>query len=597
MSGLAPVTTVKQLKGGASSFALARAALSLGATWPAVYPNPPTLASQVAPGGTSPINGGSPKLVSWSGQPVVTTANAAAIAGATTIVVASASNIQIGAPVSHFVTSSGNTLGVASSIAPGTVVAGVSGTTITLSQPLVGPVVAGGYADVFAFGQPVVTFLGFTPTPHAQYGSAYADNICNAGGTRSDFAIEFDYYGTAFALRYNPVATNPSFWVWVDGQPSTAQPTTLSGILSGNFYRYTVTFNNAGDNVARWRKVRIYMTYASFGGLEISPTDVVAASYPVYLKLAMYGDSWIEGALNFTPITQNVPFVVAQRFGGVLYRCGQGGTGYIANGGGGLKAAFADPARLAALIATGADIVAIVGSVNDVGQTPAAVQAAAATVFSTLKAGLPNAQIIAIGVQPNNSSILTTATSYQQPNAGVKAAAAAAGVSFYDALSSTLVYGTGYAGANATGTLTFAAQPNAGDTITLGGTVVTFVASGATGNQVNIQSSLAYTLTALQWLLTTSADANLSKCRWLVNNTQLLPTFATGGTAGNAYTLATSSGNVTLSGATLSGGTSNAVGDGNADLALAYDGIHPNPGIGSELFGRAWAEVIAGMLV
>jgi len=120
MSGLAPVTTVKQLKGGASSFALARAALSLGATWPAVYANPPTITSQVAPGGTSPINGGSPKLVSWSGQPVVTTANATAIAGATTIVVASASNIQIGAPVSHFVTSSGITLGVASSVAPGT---------------------------------------------------------------------------------------------------------------------------------------------------------------------------------------------------------------------------------------------------------------------------------------------------------------------------------------------------------------------------------------------------------------------------------------------------------------------------------------------
>ncbi len=426
--------------------------------------------------------------------------------------------------------------------------------------------------------------------------TANTGNGCNASWTRPDFAVEFDYYGTAFALGYRPSSTNPTFWVWLDGQPCTAQPSVLSNLSPGSYYRHVVTFNNATDSAARWRKIRVYMSLADFGGLEISPTDVVAASRVVYPKIAVYGDSWTEGALIATAFTQNFPFILAQRLGAVPYRCGQGGTGYIANGGGGAKAAYTDPARLAAVIATGADIVLVVGSVNDVGQSTATMQAAATTVFSTLKAGLPNAQIIAIGVQPNSGSIPTTATSYQQPNAGVKAAAAAAGVAFFDALSANLVYGTGHAGANATGTLTFSGQPAANDTITLGGTTVTFVASGATGLQVNIGSSLANTLLALQWLLTTSTDANLVKCRWSVSATVLTATFANGGTAGNAYTLAKSSSVVTLSGATLSGGTSAATGDGNADQVIGSDGIHPNPPIGAEFFGRAWAEVVAGLL-
>ena len=48
---------------------------------------------------------------------------------------------------------------------------------------------------------------------------------------------------------------------------------------------------------------------------------------------------------------------------------------------------------------------------------------------------------------------------------------------------------------NATGTISFLANPAANDTITLGGTVVTFVASAPTGNQVLIGATLAATLT------------------------------------------------------------------------------------------------------
>lgn len=104
----------------------------------------------------------------------------------------------------------------------------------------------------------------------------------------------------------------------------------------------------------------------------------------------------------------------------------------------------------------------------------------------------------------------------------------------------------------ATGYITFAANPTANDTVTIGGTAVTFKASGAVGNQVNIGASLAATLTALVAVLAGSADTNLVKFTYGATATRLNLTAVTGGTAGNALTIAATV--ATPSGATLSGG-------------------------------------------
>jgi hypothetical protein len=115
----------------------------------------------------------------------------------------------------------------------------------------------------------------------------------------------------------------------------------------------------------------------------------------------------------------------------------------------------------------------------------------------------------------------------------------------------------------ATGTATFSANPTAADTLTIAGTAVTFVASGATGNQVNIGTSLAVTMANLMTLLISSADANLIKCTYSLNAAQSVLTVtanqtissgANAGAAGNALTLAKSSSAITVSGATLTGG-------------------------------------------
>lgn len=109
----------------------------------------------------------------------------------------------------------------------------------------------------------------------------------------------------------------------------------------------------------------------------------------------------------------------------------------------------------------------------------------------------------------------------------------------------------------ATGAITFSAQPAVNSTISVGGTTFTFVASGATGNQVNIGANLAATMTALAAALNASAVPGVAAATYGSTATQLTITHDTLGHIGNAFALAASTSpasNGTVSGATLSGG-------------------------------------------
>lgn len=105
------------------------------------------------------------------------------------------------------------------------------------------------------------------------------------------------------------------------------------------------------------------------------------------------------------------------------------------------------------------------------------------------------------------------------------------------------------------GSLTFTLNPSAAATITIGGTVVTFVAALTTGNQILIGANLAATLANAATFLNQSTDTNLSKATYSVNQagTAIQVIYKTPGATGNSFTLAASV--ATPSGATLSGGT------------------------------------------
>jgi hypothetical protein len=105
------------------------------------------------------------------------------------------------------------------------------------------------------------------------------------------------------------------------------------------------------------------------------------------------------------------------------------------------------------------------------------------------------------------------------------------------------------------GAITFAVNPTAAATITIGGTLVTFVTSLTTGNQILIGANLAATLANAVTFLNQSADTNLVKATYSVNQagTAIQVVYKTPGASGNTFTLAASV--ATPSGATLTGGS------------------------------------------
>lgn len=115
-------------------------------------------------------------------------------------------------------------------------------------------------------------------------------------------------------------------------------------------------------------------------------------------------------------------------------------------------------------------------------------------------------------------------------------------------------------GVAASGTATFTAQPANNATLTLDDVVVTFVTGTPTAGQVKIGASVAETLANLVAFLNASADADLSAATYSagLDGATLNIVHDTLGTGGNAFTLVRSTSpasNLTLSGATLTGGS------------------------------------------
>lgn len=111
-------------------------------------------------------------------------------------------------------------------------------------------------------------------------------------------------------------------------------------------------------------------------------------------------------------------------------------------------------------------------------------------------------------------------------------------------------------GIKARGLVTFTQNPAPNDTLTIGGTAITFVTTFITGNQVVIGASLINTVRALLLFLRKSTDTNLIQATYCPDDTYTIITveYILPGVVGNAFTLAISSAGNTVSAATLLGG-------------------------------------------
>ena len=105
------------------------------------------------------------------------------------------------------------------------------------------------------------------------------------------------------------------------------------------------------------------------------------------------------------------------------------------------------------------------------------------------------------------------------------------------------------------GTISFSAPPADNDTISLNGTTVTFKTSGAAGNQINIPATAALTAQAVAAFANGSVDVNIAVANYRAVGSVVYMIAKASGVGGNAYTLAKSGTSITVSGATLAGGS------------------------------------------
>lgn len=111
-------------------------------------------------------------------------------------------------------------------------------------------------------------------------------------------------------------------------------------------------------------------------------------------------------------------------------------------------------------------------------------------------------------------------------------------------------------GVRATGSYTFGVNPSDTDTIDFNGVTFTFISGSSTSTDIQIKGTLALTLVEAATVLNASVDADVSLATYTATATKINVSYDAPGTGGNAYTLDTpTAGNVTRSGATLSGGT------------------------------------------
>jgi lysophospholipase L1-like esterase len=275
-------------------------------------------------------------------------------------------------------------------------------------------------------GTPVanVTLLN-TPLPPL-YDTTYKRITGAANGPNgSSLAVEFGFYGTDLAMEFGTTAAGlvvaDTLKLWVDDQPVTIpQPGNPTAANSSHFLR--LTWAAAGMH-------RIKMTAATTWRYRVLYAPATATISPTGLRpvqLAVLGDSWIEGGGTQLTYVDTVALRLGRLLGvGEVYPAGQGGTGYVANGGGGNKGPYTDSRRLDALVASGVSDVVVFGSANDDPLDPPTVGAAVTTVLSRLATDLPSARVHVVLPQPT-SATATASAGHVANVAAVRQAAQAA---------------------------------------------------------------------------------------------------------------------------------------------------------------------------
>ncbi|MER5750593.1 GDSL-type esterase/lipase family protein [Streptomyces sp. NPDC002088] len=262
--------------------------------------------------------------------------------------------------------------------------------------------------------------------PLSKYPNTYASG-------QAIWSVEFGCDAQTIQVRMKWISAATMFRLSVDGRKVTDLMQSSGGTGVGSGHLITIDFGSATP-----RRIRLDFTTFPFGGVYIPPSATLWGVPSQGGRLMVLGDSISDGSAQNTGAGSGTWFARAARFLGATdaWEQGRGGTGYITPGS---YATFGD--RVAAdVVAWLPTRLVIWGGYNDNTGTQSVIAAAAASLYSAIKTGLPSCEVYVIGCWAPTGS---PAASIVNTDNTLKAAAAAADFPFISPLTGSIYDSTG----------------------------------------------------------------------------------------------------------------------------------------------------------
>lgn len=262
--------------------------------------------------------------------------------------------------------------------------------------------------------------------PLSKYPNTYASG-------QGIWSVEFGTDTQTFQVRFKYIGAATMYRLSIDGRKVTDLMQSSGGTTAGSGHMLTVDLGSAAP-----RRIRLDFATFPFGGVYLPPS---ATMWRVPLqggRLMVLGDSISDGSAQNTGAGAGTWFHRAARLLGSTdaWDQGRGGTGYITPG---AYATFGD--RVAAdVVAWGPDRLVVWGGYNDNGGSQSAIGSAAASLFSAIKTGLPNCQVLVLGCWSPTASPGAGVTN---TDATLRTQAAAAGFPFVSPITGSVYDGAG----------------------------------------------------------------------------------------------------------------------------------------------------------
>ena len=274
-----------------------------------------------------------------------------------------------------------------------------------------------------------------TGTPDSTYvlpTSRYPNTRGTLTSSQSVWTVEFGTDAQTFQLRFN-YQTAGMYRLSIDGRKVTDLMQAVGGTTPGSTHLMTIDLGSAAPRV-----IRLDFYTVPFGGVFLPPGATMWSTVPKSDRFMVFGDSLSDGsAVN----TGGGGGTWAHRAARILgsndyWNESRGGTGYITAG------SFATLANRVALDVIGwnPNRLVIWAGYNDNGGVQLDISTAAASLYATIRAGLPNTDVFIVGCWSPTGS---PASSITNTDNTLKAAAAAAGYPFISPVTGSIYNASG----------------------------------------------------------------------------------------------------------------------------------------------------------